>query len=303
MVGSSDAPTPPCGCRHRFESDRVHADASDCPGKGAIGRHRNCRAALVRALDGRSVDAVLITAGTVDRIYAAAQVALLAAAGRFAAAVEDRDPVLARRARRRPVEVARAATARGDRYARVAAVTGLAPVAEYVGRRSFRVGRRASPTDLYLSLPLYRTSMTLPIDPERLTDEDIGEKRATLEMDHEDAVEHVREVFTDAGFGVPVEFSVSDLLNEKVDADRDPYYVLGACNPEVADRALDPCHELGGLMPCNVVVWEEEPGVQTVYHVSIMRIARLVGLAPDDGEWADVIATTGDIVDEAYGNL
>ncbi|MEF8757235.1 MAG: DUF302 domain-containing protein [Halobacteriales archaeon] len=145
--------------------------------------------------------------------------------------------------------------------------------------------------------------MTLPIDPERLTEDDIGEERATLEMDHEEAVEYVREVFTDAGFGIPVEVSVSDLLNEKVAADRDPYYVLGACNPEVADRALDSCHELGGLMPCNVVVWEEEPGVQTVYHVSIMRIARLLGLAPDDEEWADVVATTGEIVDEAFGNL
>ena len=53
--------------------------------------------------------------------------------------------------------------------------------------------------------------MTLPIDPE-----------CCLE----------------AGFGIPVEFSPSDLLNEKVDADRDPYYVLGACNPEMADWAL-----------------------------------------------------------------
>jgi len=145
--------------------------------------------------------------------------------------------------------------------------------------------------------------MTLPIDPERLTEEDVGEKRATLEMDHEDAIEHVREVFTDAGFGIPVEFSVSEILNENVDAGRDPYYVLGACNPEVADRALDSCYELGGLMPCNVIVWEEEPGVQTVYHVSIMRIARLLGMASDDEEWANVVATTGELVDEAYDRL
>jgi uncharacterized protein (DUF302 family) len=145
--------------------------------------------------------------------------------------------------------------------------------------------------------------MTLPIDPTAVAAGDIGEQRATLEMAHEEAVEHVRETFSEAGFGVPVEFSPSDLLNEKVDADRDPYYVLGACNPEVADRALDSALELGGLMPCNVVVWEEEPGVQTVYHVSIMRIARLVGMAPDDEAWADIIATTGEMVDEAFATL
>jgi uncharacterized protein (DUF302 family) len=144
----------------------------------------------------------------------------------------------------------------------------------------------------------------LPIDPTAVDPADIGEKRATLEMDHEAAVEHVREAFADAGFGFPVEFSPSEMLNEKVDAGRDPYYVLGACNPAVADRALDASdNRMGGLFPCNVVVWQEEPGVQTVYHVSIMRIARLTGMAPDDDEMAAIIAETGELVEEAYDNL
>ena len=146
--------------------------------------------------------------------------------------------------------------------------------------------------------------MTLPIDPTALAADDIGEKRATLEMDHEAAVDHVREAFADAGFGFPVEFSVSDLLNEKIDAGRDPYYVLGACNPAVADEALDASdNRIGGLFPCNVVVWEEQPGVQAVYHVSIMRIARLVGMAPDDEAMADIVAETGEYVEAAFSNL
>jgi len=146
--------------------------------------------------------------------------------------------------------------------------------------------------------------MTLPIDPSQIGPEDIGEERATLEMSHEDAIEHVRDVFTDAGFGVPVEFSPSEMLNEKVDAGRDPYYVLGACNPEVADRALDTTdNKLGALMACNVAIWEEEPGKQVVYHVSIMRIARLVGMAPDNEEMAGIVADTGELVDEAFANL
>ncbi|GAA0470484.1 DUF302 domain-containing protein [Halococcus dombrowskii] len=146
--------------------------------------------------------------------------------------------------------------------------------------------------------------MALPIDPTQLDEDDVGVKRTTLEMDHEAAVEHVRETFLDAGFGIPVEFSPSELLNEKVDADRDPYYVLGACNPAIADRALDASEKrLGGLFPCNVVVWEEGPGTQTVYHVSIMRIARLVGLAPDDDTMADIVADTGALADEAFEAL
>lgn len=146
--------------------------------------------------------------------------------------------------------------------------------------------------------------MTVPIDPARIDPDDIGATQTTLEMDHEAAIEHVREVFTEAGFGIPVEFSPSELLNEKVDADRDPYYVLGACNPAIADRALEASDgKLGGLFPCNVVIWEEAPGRQRVYHVSIMRIARLVGMAPDDDEMADIIAETGELIDDAFGTL
>jgi len=146
--------------------------------------------------------------------------------------------------------------------------------------------------------------MTLPIDPNAVDPADIGEQRATLEMDHVEAVDHVRETFEAAGFGVPVEFSVSELLNEKIDADRDPYHVLGACNPSMADRVLDASDgRVGALMPCNVVIWEEAPGVQTVYHVSIMRIGRLLGMAPDDEAMSSIVAETGEMVDAAYAAL
>ena len=142
--------------------------------------------------------------------------------------------------------------------------------------------------------------MSLAFDPSELDAEDIGEKQATLEMGHEEAIEHVREVAEATGFGVPVEFSPSELLNEKVDSDRDPYYVLGACNPNMADRALDETLEQGALFPCNFVIWEEEPGVQRVYHVSIMKIGRLVGIAPDSDEWASIVEDTGELVEAFF---
>jgi uncharacterized protein (DUF302 family) len=146
--------------------------------------------------------------------------------------------------------------------------------------------------------------MALSIDPAAIDPDDIGEEQAVLAMDHEEAIEFVRQACEDAGFGVPVEFSPSEMLNEKVDADRDPYYILGACNPSVADRALDGSdNKLGALMPCNVVIWAEEPGRQRVYHVSIMRIARLVGMAPDDEVWADIVADTGVYVEELFSTL
>ncbi|WP_200530239.1 DUF302 domain-containing protein [Halorubrum sp. LN27] len=146
--------------------------------------------------------------------------------------------------------------------------------------------------------------MTLPFDPHELDPEEYGEARTTLETDHESAIERVREVCLDEGFGVPVEFSPSELLNEKVDADRDPYYVLGACNPQMANRALDATDErIGALFPCNMIIREVEPGTQEVYHVSIMKIARLLGLPTDDEEMDAIIGDTGEMVDAVFAEL
>ena len=145
--------------------------------------------------------------------------------------------------------------------------------------------------------------MTLPIDPTAIDPADYGEHTAILEVSHEEAIEIVREACAAAGMGIPVEFSPSALLNEKVDADREPYYVLGACNPAVADRALDVTPTIGGLFPCNMVVWEEAPNRQVVYHVSIMRIARLIGMAPDDETWQEIVDDTGELVDESFERI
>ena len=146
--------------------------------------------------------------------------------------------------------------------------------------------------------------MTIPFDPHDLDPEEYGETRTTLETDHESAIERVREVCLDTGFGIPVEFSPSELLNEKVAADRDPYYVLGACNPEMADRALDATDgRIGALFPCNMIVRKVEPGTQEVYHVSIMKIARLLGLPVDDEEMDAIVADTGEMVDSAFAEL
>ena len=145
--------------------------------------------------------------------------------------------------------------------------------------------------------------MTLAIDPETIEAEDIGEREAVLEMEHAEAIEHVREVCLETGFGIPVEFSPSELLNEKVDADRDPYYVLGACNPGMADRALDQSLKIGGLFPCNMIIWQETPGVQRVYHLSIMKVARLLGIAPDNEAWDRIVEDTGELVEETFDRL
>jgi len=119
---------------------------------------------------------------------------------------------------------------------------------------------------------------------------EIGEKVLTLKMEHEEAVELVK-------------VSPSEVLNKKLGADRDPYYVIGACNAKIANKALDISPKIGGLFPCNMVVWEEKPGSQTVYHVSIMRIARILGIAPDDEAWQEIIDETGRNVEAVFDEL
>lgn len=146
--------------------------------------------------------------------------------------------------------------------------------------------------------------MSLPFDPETIDPEDFGEQQTTLQMNHEEAIEYVRAVCDEAGFGFPAEFSPSKMLNEKVEADREPYYVLGACNPRMADRALDATdNKIGALFACNMVIWQEEPGLQRVYHVSIMKIARLLGMSTDDEELDAVIDETGEMVEAVFEQL
>jgi hypothetical protein len=51
------------------------------------------------------------------------------------------------------------------------------------------------------------------------------------------------------------------------------------------------------------VIWQEEPGRQRVYHVSIMKIGRLVGIAPDNDAWASIVEDTGELVEEFFERL
>ncbi len=79
----------------------------------------------------------------------------------------------------------------------------------------------------------------------------------TLNMPYEQAMTKVKEALKTEGFGVLTEIDVRRTLKEKVGAEMEPYSILGACNPQLAHRALEQEPEIGLLLPCNVVVRAE----------------------------------------------
>ncbi|MGE0875532.1 MAG: DUF302 domain-containing protein [Burkholderiales bacterium] len=97
-----------------------------------------------------------------------------------------------------------------------------------------------------------------------------------VNMGYEQAIEAITAALAKQGFGVLTEIDVAATLKKKLDIDRAPYRILGACNPQFAAKAIEMEPQIGALLPCNVIVRVDEAGRTVVEMMDPNAVLTLV---------------------------
>jgi uncharacterized protein (DUF302 family) len=110
----------------------------------------------------------------------------------------------------------------------------------------------------------------------------------TVELPFEQARERVIEALAGVGFGVLTEIDVQATMQKKLGLAMPAYCILGACNPAFASRAIAAEPQIGALLPCNVIVREDESGR---VHIDVMDPRAVLTLV----DRPEVAAIAGDV--------
>lgn len=110
----------------------------------------------------------------------------------------------------------------------------------------------------------------------------------TVASSFDAAVEKVTQELQKEGFGVLTDIDVKATLKKKLNQDIPPYRILGACNPPLAHRALTAEPSIGLLLPCNVVVRQDDAGKVYVEFMDPNAVLELVD-KPEIGQLASEV--------------
>lgn len=113
----------------------------------------------------------------------------------------------------------------------------------------------------------------------------------TLNTSFDESIEKVTAALKEEGFGVLTEIDVKATLKNKLDVDFKPYHILGACNPPFAYKALQSEDKIGAMLPCNVIVIQQEDGVE------------VAAIDPISSMQAVENSALGDVASEVQGKL
>lgn len=128
-------------------------------------------------------------------------------------------------------------------------------------------------------------------------------KTIKLSLSYDEAVPKVKEAFKAKGFGTLTEIDVRATLKEKLNHDMEPYLIIGACNPDLAHQAIEAERQIGLLLPCNVVVRQDDDGVvvDALDASIIASVAANPALEPIAAEAARLIGEALDLLASSDG--
>ena len=86
--------------------------------------------------------------------------------------------------------------------------------------------------------------------------------RVIVGADFEEVDSRTRAALANHGFGVLTEIDVKATMKKKIDVDMEPYRILGACNPQMANQAIGMEPKIGAMLPCNVILRAVDTGVE-----------------------------------------